>query len=65
MNRSEQMTRAADREEEYYAQQLAEGSITREQYNAYMREIAQDVRAAYEQDREDALRDVDADWGNW
>ena len=64
MNRSEQMTRAADREEEHYAQLLAEGSITREQYSAYMREIAQDARAAYEQDREDALRDVDADWGN-
>lgn len=65
MSRADQAERAADREEEYYAQQLADGAITRQQYNEYMRELQRDVRDAYEQDREDALRDVDGEWGIW
>ena len=41
------------------------GLITRDEYNKQMREIQRDVPAAYEQDREDALRDVDTEWGRW
>lgn len=61
----DQVERAADREADYYADQLANGEITREEYNIAMREIQRDVQDAYEQDREDALREVDADWGRW
>jgi hypothetical protein len=63
MSRVDQVERMADREAEHLAEQLESGAITREQYNDGMREIQRDVRAAYEEDREDALRDVDADWG--
>lgn len=63
MSRAHQAERMADREADYLAEQLASGAITRAQYDEGMREIQRDVRAAYEEDREDALRGVDADWG--
>jgi hypothetical protein len=63
MSRADRIERMADKEADYLAEQLASGAITRQQYNEGMREIQRDVRAAYEEDREDALRDVDADWG--
>lgn len=65
MSRADQAERAADREAEYYAERFASGEITREEYNRQMQELQRDVRDAYEQDREDALREVDAEWGNW
>lgn len=65
MTRAEQMERAMDREEESLANDLANGLISREEYNRQMRELQRDARDAYEMDREDALREVDAEWGRW
>lgn len=65
MSRAWNAERMADREEEALARDLNEGRITRDQYNAAMKELQRDVRDAYEMDREDALRDVDAEWGKW
>ncbi len=61
----DQVERAAEREEDALTADFNEGRITRDEYNKQMREIQRDVQAAYEQDREDALRDVDAEWGRW
>lgn len=63
MSRVDQIERAAEREEDALVEDYNNGLITREEYNSRMRDIQRDVREAYEQDREDALRDVDADWG--
>lgn len=63
MSRVDQLERAAEREEDALADDFNNGLITREEYNSRMRDIQRDMREAYEQDREDALRDVDAEWG--
>ena len=65
MSRAHQAEHAAEREEEAATQDFADGLITRDEYNRRIREIQNDVEAAYESDREDALRDVDAEWGRW
>lgn len=65
MSRAWQAERAAEREEDALARDYNEGRITQKEYNDAMREIQRDMQAAYEQDREDALRDVDGDWGRW
>lgn len=65
MSRADQAERMADKEEAYWEEQFAAGLITRETYNAEIRNLQLEIRAAYEQDREDALREVDAEWGNW
>lgn len=65
MSRVDQSERAAELEEDALADDYNNGLITREEYNSRMRDIQRDVREAYEQDREDALRDVDAEWGIW
>jgi len=61
----DQVERAAEREEDALTADFNNGLITRDEYNKQMREIQRDVPAAYEQDREDALRDVDTEWGRW
>jgi hypothetical protein len=53
----------ADREEEALGRDLSEGRITSAQYNAEIRNLQREIRYAYEQDREDALRNVDDEWG--
>lgn len=63
MSQADQVERMADREADDLAERFNSGEITREQYDAGMRDIQREVRAAYEEDREAALRDVDADWG--
>ena len=63
MSRAWQAERAADREEDALARDLAEGRISQATYNAEMRNIQREFRDAYEQDREDALRSVDDEWG--
>ena len=63
MSRARQAENAAEREEEAATQDFSDGLITRDEYNRRIREIQDDVKDAYEADREDALRDVDAEWG--
>ena len=63
MSRAYQAERLAAREEELLARDLAEGRITQTEFNTEMRNLQREVRYAYEQDREDALRAVDEEWG--
>ena len=65
MTRAWNAETAADREAEQLLRDFNEGLITREDYNAAMRELQRVVRDAYEMDREDALREVDNEWGRW
>jgi predicted RNA-binding protein associated with RNAse of E/G family len=65
MSRAHNAENAADREADQLLRDFNEGLITREDYNAAMRELQRDVRDAYEMDREDALREVDNEWGRW
>ena len=65
MSRAWQAERAMEREENALADDYNSGRISLEEYNQGMRELQRDVRAAYEEDREDALRDLDAEWGRW
>jgi hypothetical protein len=63
MSRAWQAERQADREEELLSRDLADGRITRAEYNTEMRNLQREIRYAYEADREEALRRVDDDWG--
>lgn len=63
MSRAWQIDRQLRREEDRVLAAYNSGELSREEYNAEMREIARAEREAYEQDREDALRHVDAEWG--
>ena len=65
MSRAWNAENAADREADQLLRDFNEGLITREDYNAAMRELQRDVHDAYEMDREDALRAVDDEWGYW
>lgn len=65
MSRAYNTERAMEREEDRLTRDFNDGLITREDYNAAMRDLQADMRAAYEMDREDALRDIDAEWGIW
>jgi hypothetical protein len=65
MSRAWQVERQLEREEDRIVEDYNAGRITREEYNAEMRQLQRDARDAYEQDREDAIRDVDAEWGRW
>jgi hypothetical protein len=65
MSRAWQIERQLDREEDRLLADYNAGSISREDYNAEMRQLQHDAREAYEMDREEALRDVDADWGRF
>lgn len=63
MSRAWQAERAAEREEDRLLKNFNDGLITRQEYNEAMREIQRAMAEAYEMDREDALRDVDGEWG--
>jgi len=63
MSRAWQAERMADREEELLSRDLAEGRITQAEYNAEIRNLQREITAAYHEDREDALRRVDDEWG--
>jgi hypothetical protein len=63
MSRAWQAERYADREEELLSRDLAEGRISQAEYNAEIRNIQREVTDAYHQDREDALRQIDDEWG--
>ena len=63
MSRAWQAERAAEREEEALSNDYAEGRITREEYNAAIRDIQRDMRAAYEEDMYEAAQRVRDDWG--
>lgn len=63
MSRAWQIDKQSRREEDRLLEDYNNGDISREDYNAEMREIARAEREAYEQDRDDALREVDAEWG--
>lgn len=66
MSRAEAAERAFEREEDALADALDRGEITRDEYNRNMRELRRDLQGAYEEDRQDALGAVDAEWGrNW
>ena len=65
MSRAWQAERLADREEEALSRDLSEGKITVAQYNAEIRNLQREIQRAYEDDREDALRAVDDDWGRY
>jgi predicted RNA-binding protein associated with RNAse of E/G family len=54
---------AIEKEEDHLCQLLNEGKITQKQFDDEMRELRYAVRAEYERDREDALRQVDDAWG--
>ena len=57
--------RAMEREQDALDRDYAEGRITRAEHNAASRELERDLRAAYEEDCENALREVDEEWGRW
>ncbi len=57
--------RAIEREEQFLEDQLVDGSITQDEYNKEMRELQRDIQGEYERDRENALRQVDDEWGVW
>jgi hypothetical protein len=63
MSRAWQAERAAEREQAHLDRLRAEGRISDAEYNAECRNIARELRAAYEEDRLDALRAVDDEWG--
>lgn len=63
MSRAWQAERAAEREEEALSQDYAEGRISREEYNAAIREIQRDMRDAYAEDLHDAEQRVRDEWG--
>lgn len=65
MSRAWQVERQLDREEDQLVADFNAGRISREDYNEGMRDLQRDARDAYAQDREDALRDVDAEWGRF
>lgn len=54
-----------EREEDALGEALADGRISQAEYNAEMRELQRDVRAAYEQDRADAIARVRDEYGGW
>ena len=55
--------RALEREEQALADDYSAGRISLSEYNEGMRELQRDVRAAYEEDQQDALDRVRNDWG--
>ena len=63
MSRASQVEKAMDCEEDDLSAALAEGRIDQKQFNDQLRELQRDVRAAYEQDMEDARESVRNDWG--
>lgn len=65
MSRAWQVERQLDREEDRIVRDFNNGVISREEYNAEMRQLQRDAREAYEMDREDAQRAVDEEWGRW
>lgn len=65
MSRAHQIERQLDREEDRLCADLNAGRISRADYNEEMRQLQRDARDAYEEDREDALRNVDAEWGRY
>ena len=65
MSRASQIERQMEREEEALSNDLATGRISRADYNEAMRDLQREARDAYHEDREDAMRRVDDDWGRW
>lgn len=63
MSRADQTNRQLDSEEDRLSQAYTDGSISREDYNAEMRQLQRDAREAYAQDVEDAQQRVRDDWG--
>lgn len=57
--------RWAEKEEELLDKDLAEGLITRAQYNKAMAELQREIRNAIEHEREERHRDVDRDYDRW
>lgn len=60
-----QFQRYIERTEDELCRQVNSGEISREEYNAAMRDLAAEEREAYEADRQDALDRVDDDWGRF
>jgi hypothetical protein len=52
-----------ERAEEQLSRDLNEGRISQTDYNAEMRELQRDARAAYEEDMRDAQERVRDEWG--
>lgn len=65
MSRVHQVERHLDREEERLLRDYNEGLITREDYNAGLRELHQEARDAYQADMDDAAERVRDEWGGW
>ena len=65
MSRAFQIDRHIDREEERLSRDYANGAISREDYNAEMRELQREARDAYQADLEDATARVRDEWGGW
>lgn len=65
MSRADAFERYADREEERLLRDFNEGLITREEYNAAMRELQREARDAYQADIDEAHERVRDDWGQW
>jgi 3-hydroxyacyl-CoA dehydrogenase len=63
MSRAWQIERAMERAEEQLSRDLNEGRISQTDYNAEMRELQRDARAAYEEDMRDAQERVRDEWG--
>lgn len=63
MSRAWQAERQAEREQQVVDDLYAAGALTREEHNAQSREIEREMRAAYEQDLDDAQQHVRDEWG--
>lgn len=63
MSRAHQIERMMEREEEALSQDYDSGRITRDEYNAGMRELQRDARDAYREDIADAYERVRDEWG--
>lgn len=52
-----------EREYDHVQERLSSGVISVQEYNDEIAELDDYLRGAYEQDVEDAMRDVNAGWG--
>jgi len=65
MSRAWQIECHIEREEERLSRDYGNGNISREDYNAEMRELQREARDAYREDVEDAQARVGDEWGGW
>lgn len=63
MSRAWQAERMLAREEEALSRDYESGALTREEYNAAMRDLQREARAMYEEDVQDAYDRVRDEWG--